>query len=165
MRVSHTHRCYARQLNLEQEYLKQPHWPHEAATMPLHKKAGVSTSNECLRNDSRIIPWIWDGLMAEDPITLPSSGYSRLPENRVEHVAASIMVSARPKMSQHVGIRNAGIFEGICENDKPVRLQCARRAAVFISCLCEPHDKPFVPPEDCEVEGDRLKHVPQDAPQ
>ena len=34
--------------------------------MPLHKNAAISHGNDWVQSDKQPIPWIWDGLVAED---------------------------------------------------------------------------------------------------
>src|SRR5437763_14108409 len=66
--------------------------------MPLHKKVAVSTSNECLRNDLRIVPWIWDGLIAQDAITLLSA-----PEKTGKTTLLSLLLDRRREGGQLLG--------------------------------------------------------------
>jgi AAA domain-containing protein len=38
--------------------------------MPIHKRAAISHGNDWVQGLDRAVPWIWDGLIAEDAITL-----------------------------------------------------------------------------------------------
>ena len=41
--------------------------------MPIHRNAAVSYGNDCMQLLKQPIPWIWDGVVAHDPITLLSA--------------------------------------------------------------------------------------------
>ena len=41
--------------------------------MPIHGNAAVSYGNDCLQAERQPIPWLWDGLIAPEAITLLSA--------------------------------------------------------------------------------------------
>src|SRR5215831_17451340 len=61
------------------------------ALMPIHDNAAVSFGNDCLKaRQQQSIPWLWDGLIAEDAITLLSG-----PEKAGKTTLLSLLLDRR----------------------------------------------------------------------
>jgi hypothetical protein len=66
--------------------------------MPIHRKAVVSYDNTCVQNLNQPTPWIWDGLVAEDAITLLSA-----PEKTGKTTLLSLLLDRRREGGQLLG--------------------------------------------------------------
>src|SRR5438876_448953 len=66
--------------------------------MPLHGNAAVSHGNDWVQTDKQPIPWIWDGLVAEDAITLLSA-----PEKTGKTTLLSLLLDRRRERGQLLG--------------------------------------------------------------
>src|SRR6187431_2560039 len=66
--------------------------------MPLHRNAAFSYGNDGVRSDKRPIPWLWDGVVAEDAITLLSA-----PEKTGKTTLLSLMLDRRRTGGQLLG--------------------------------------------------------------
>src|SRR5579859_6442062 len=66
--------------------------------MPIHGDAAVSYGNDCLQAREQPIPWIWDGLVAEDAITLLSA-----PEKTGKTTLLSLLLDRRREGGQLLG--------------------------------------------------------------
>jgi hypothetical protein len=66
--------------------------------MPTHKNAAVSFGNDCLKNRNHSIPWIWDGLIALDAVTLLSA-----PEKAGKTTLLSLLLDRRRAGGQLLG--------------------------------------------------------------
>jgi hypothetical protein len=66
--------------------------------MPLHGNAAVSHGNDWLQTLKQPIPWIWDGLVAEDAITLLSA-----PEKTGKTTLLSLLLDRRRQGGQLLG--------------------------------------------------------------
>src|SRR5437016_14201086 len=66
--------------------------------MPLHGNAAVSYGNDGVQTLQQPIPWIWDGLVAEDAITLLSA-----PEKTGKTTLLSLLLDRRREGGQLLG--------------------------------------------------------------
>src|SRR5712692_5979755 len=66
--------------------------------MPLHSNAAVSHGNDWVQTLQQPIPWIWDGLVAEDAITLLSA-----PEKTGKTTLLSLLLDRRREGGQVLG--------------------------------------------------------------
>src|SRR5438309_7004809 len=66
--------------------------------MPIHGKAAVSYGNASLQTREHQIPWIWDGLVAEEAITLLSA-----PEKTGKTTLLSLLLDRRREGGQLLG--------------------------------------------------------------
>src|ERR1700730_16244236 len=66
--------------------------------MPVHGKAAVSQGNDCLQTRKERIPWLWDGLVAEDAVTLLSA-----PEKTGKTTLLSLLLDRRREGGQLLG--------------------------------------------------------------
>jgi hypothetical protein len=66
--------------------------------MPVHGHAAVSHGNAWLQTLKQPIPWIWDGLVAEDAITLLSA-----PEKTGKTTLLSLLLDRRRQGGQVLG--------------------------------------------------------------
>src|SRR6266568_9694222 len=66
--------------------------------MPLHGNAAVSYGNDGVQTNKQPIPWIWDGLVAEDAITLLSA-----PEKTGKTTLLSLLLDRRREGGQLLG--------------------------------------------------------------
>src|SRR5437868_294161 len=63
--------------------------------MPIHGNAAVSYGNACLQSRNEPVPWIWDGLIAEDAVTLLSA-----PEKTGKTTLLSLLLDRRREGGQ-----------------------------------------------------------------
>src|SRR6266540_7221448 len=66
--------------------------------MPLHGNAAVSHGNDWVQTLKQPIPWIWEGLVAEDAITLLSA-----PEKTGKTTLLSLLLDRRREGGQLLG--------------------------------------------------------------
>src|SRR5438270_4981386 len=66
--------------------------------MPIHGNAAVSYGNACLQSRNEPVPWIWDGLIAEDAVTLLSA-----PEKTGKTTLLSLLLDRRRQGGQFLG--------------------------------------------------------------
>src|SRR5437899_6433156 len=66
--------------------------------MPIHRNAAVSYGNDWLQACKQPIPWIWDGLVAQDAITLLSA-----PEKTGKTTLLSLLLDRRREGGQVLG--------------------------------------------------------------
>jgi AAA domain len=63
--------------------------------MPVHGNAAISYGNGCVQTFSQSVPWVWDGLVAEDAITLLSA-----PEKTGKTTLLSLLLDRRREGGQ-----------------------------------------------------------------
>src|SRR5437868_9651214 len=66
--------------------------------MPIHGNAAVSCGNTCLQNRNEPIRWLWEGLIAEDAVTLLSA-----PEKTGKTTLLSLLLDRRREGGQLLG--------------------------------------------------------------
>src|SRR5947209_19628886 len=66
--------------------------------MPIHKNAAVSYDNNWVQSCGRSIPWVWDGVVAEDAVTLLSA-----PEKTGKTTLLSLLLDRRRQGGQVLG--------------------------------------------------------------
>ena len=66
--------------------------------MPIHGNAAVSHGNDWLQTLKQPVPWIWDGLVAEDAVTLLSA-----PEKTGKTTLLSLLLDRRREGGQVLG--------------------------------------------------------------
>jgi AAA domain len=66
--------------------------------MPIHGNAAVSYGNDWVQTDKQLIPWLWDGLVAEEAITLLSA-----PEKTGKTTLLSLLLDRRREGGQLLG--------------------------------------------------------------
>jgi hypothetical protein len=66
--------------------------------MPVHGNAAVSHGNDSLRSFERPVPWIWDGVVAEEAVTLLSA-----PEKTGKTTLLSLLLDRRREGGQLLG--------------------------------------------------------------
>jgi hypothetical protein len=66
--------------------------------MPSHGNASVSFGNACLQHHNQVVPWIWDGVIAQDAVTLLSA-----PEKTGKTTLLSLLLDRRRAGGQLLG--------------------------------------------------------------
>jgi hypothetical protein len=93
--------------------------------MPIHGNAAVSHGNDWLQTLKQPIPWIWDGLVAEDAVTLLSA-----PEKTGKTTLLSLLLDRRREGGQ-------ALTRG-CELGILVRTGAGNKAEAFRYGLAQP---------------------------
>jgi hypothetical protein len=82
--------------------------------MPIHKNAAISHGNAWLQKQTRPIPWIWDGLVALDAVTLLSA-----PEKTGKTTLLSLFLDRRREGGQLLGKAVRPGRTIVCSEEEP----------------------------------------------
>jgi RecA-family ATPase len=66
--------------------------------MPIHRNVAISYGNDCVQRRPPAIPWIWDGVIAEEAVTLLSA-----PEKVGKTTLLSLLLDRRRVGGQLLG--------------------------------------------------------------
>src|SRR5262249_37437443 len=83
--------------------------------MPIHGDAAVSYGNDRLQTLGRPVPWIWDGLVAEDAVTLLSA-----PEKPGKTTLLSLLLDRRRQGGQLLGRTVRPGRPILCSEENPI---------------------------------------------
>src|SRR6266702_4108554 len=108
--------------------------------MPLHGNAAVSHGNDRVQTDRQPIPWIWDGLVAEDAITLLSA-----PEKTGKTTLLSLLLDRRRQGGELLG-RTVLPGRTILCSEENYRLWELRQPPLDFGSQLEFHSPPCLDP-------------------